>query len=197
MEEITSQATAIEILSSYEPNMIIFSAGAGGKGGPSRTFAIDQDACVYLIEAAKAREKVKRFVIVSYIGSRGKRAPWWSDADWTFTQEVNNGALKNYHKAKLAADQSLLEANKERGQGWGWSIRPGTLTDEKGNGVQLGKIGAKGSVSRQSVAEVVKEFVESQGGKGGYVDLLNGEEDVTKAVERVVREGVDCAEGEE
>lgn len=197
LEDITSQAAATELLSSYNPDTVIFSAGAGGKGGPSRTIAIDQDACIRLIEAAKAREEVKRFVVVSYIGSRSKRAPWWSDADWTFTQQVNEGALKNYHKAKLAADQALLMANKEKGQGWGWSLRPGTLTDEEGNGVELGKVGARGSMSRKSVAKVVKEVVESQGGKGGYVDMLDGDEDVVKAVERVIREGVDGAEGEE
>ena len=197
LEDITSPAAASELLSSYNAETVIFSAGAGGKGGPSKTFAIDQDACIHFIEAAKVRKEVKRFIVVSYIGSRSKRAPWWTDEDWNFTQESNNGVMKNYHKAKLAADQVLLRANEERGQGWGWSLRPGLLTDDEGGGVRMGKIGVSGSISRKVVAKVVREIAEKQGGKGGYVDFLGGDEDIELAVQRVIREGIDCAEGED
>ena len=196
IENIESQSIAEELLDSCKPETVIFSAGAGGKGGPSKTFAIDQDACIHLIEAAEARKDVGKFIVVSYIGSRSKRAPWWTDADWNYVQEMNNGALKNYHKAKLAADQVLLRANMERGSGWGWSLRPGTLTEEEGNGVEMGKIGSKGSVSRKTVAKVVHEFVEREGGKGGYIDFLDGGEEIGEAVKRVINQGIDCAEGE-
>ena len=197
LEDIKSQETASTILGSYDPETVVYSAGAGGQGRPSRTLAIDRDACIHLIEAAKARKEVKRFIVVSYIGSRAKKAPWWSEDDWKFTQEINNGVMKNYHKAKLAADQVLLQANRERGVGWGWSLRPGTLTLEEGSGVQMGKIGAKGSISRKVVARVIKEFVESREGKGGYVDFLDGEEEVNDAAQRVIQDGVDCSEGDE
>lgn len=80
----------------------------------------------------------------------------------------------------------------------GIDLRPGTLTDEKGSGrVELGKTrGSSGKVSRESVAQVADELLASEGVRNSWVDLLDGEEEVGKTVERVVREGVDTAEGE-
>jgi len=45
------------------------------------------------------------------------------------------------------------------------------------------------------VAEVVVGCLESESVRG-WIDLLEGEEAVGEAVERVGREGVDCVEGE-
>ncbi|KAK0511881.1 hypothetical protein JMJ35_005731 [Cladonia borealis] len=107
IEEIKTQSQAQAILSSTKPTYIIFSAGAGGKGGPSRTQAIDRDACIAFIRAAVATPTVTKFILISYVGSRRLKAPWWSDEEWAATQEVNNGSLKNYYPAKLAADECL------------------------------------------------------------------------------------------
>jgi hypothetical protein len=45
------------------------------------------------------------------------------------------------------------------------------------------------------VAEVAARLLEIEGARGWF-DLLEGNEDVGKAVERVVRDEVDCREGE-
>lgn len=138
------------------------------------------------------------FLLVSYIGSRRGRAPWWSNSDWTYTQGVNEGALKNYHSAKLAADEALTAAAKKRGNGFrGIVLRPGTLTDEPASGkVNLGKTKARGSVAREDVARVADGLLERARG-GAWLDLLEGEEDLGDAVKRVIEEGVDCVEGED
>jgi hypothetical protein len=54
---------------------------------------------------------------------------------------------------------------------------------------------ARGQVRRADVAEVAARLLEIEGARGWF-DLLEGNEDVGKAVERVVRDEVDCREGE-
>lgn len=172
-------------------------AGAGGKGPKSRTYTIDRDACTHFINAAASTSSISKFLLVSYIGSRRSRAPWWSDQDWEAISEINNGALKDYHIAKIAADEGLVEASKKRGKGWtGWCLRPGTLSDDNTGGAKLGKIEATGSIGRGNVAEIAVGLLEREG-KGGWMDCLAGEKGIVEEIERVLKEGVDCHEGED
>lgn len=46
---------------------VVFSAGVGG-GNPARTYAVDRDAAIRVVDAA-AQSGVKRFVMVSYFGA--------------------------------------------------------------------------------------------------------------------------------
>ena len=48
-------------------NAVVFSAGAGG-GDPARTYAVDRDAAIRVIDAA-GQAGVRRFVMVSYFGA--------------------------------------------------------------------------------------------------------------------------------
>ena len=198
IEDIKTQAQAQSVIDSTAPNYIVWSAGAGGKGGAERTFAIDRDACIALARAAAATKTVSKFLVVSYIGSRKAPAPWWSAGDAKASEEINNGVLKNYHIAKLAADQALTALGRKRGEGFAViSLRPGTLTDDEAGGkVQMGKLKSKGVVSRGDVARVAAEVLEKVE-KSCWLDLLSGEDSVEEAVERCMREGVDCVEGED
>lgn len=196
LEKVNSQTDAQAVIDETKPDYIVFSAGAGGKPPKSRTYTIDRDACIHFINAAASTPSVTKFLLVSYIGSRRSRAPWWTDQDWASTQEINNGALKDYHIAKLAADEALAAVAKERGEGWvGWCLRPGSLSDENAGGVKVGKIEARGKIGRGKVAELAVTLLASEG-KGGWVDCLEGDEAVEVAIERVVSEGVDCRDGE-
>ena len=198
IEDIKTQAQAQSIIDSTSPTYVVWSAGAGGKGGPERTFAIDRDACIAFISAAAATYSVSKFLLVSYVGSRRSKAPWWSDEDWTATQETNNSVLKNYFRAKLAADECLTFLASQRQSGFvGISLRPGTLTEEEGKGtVALGKTGAKGAVRRGDVARVAMALLENEKVGTCWLDLLEGKEDVDDAVKRCVEEHVDCADDE-
>ncbi|KAF7442334.1 nad dependent epimerase dehydratase family protein [Pyrenophora tritici-repentis] len=149
---------------------------------------------------------VKKFLTVSYLSSRRGRAPWWTDDDWAVAQKVNNEILPDYFKAKVAADEVLTILAKERVEKeekesvevkdrfCGVSLRPGTLTEEKAGGVKLGKVGAGGKTSRASVAETVVEVLGRE--VRGWVDVVDGDENVGEAVERFEREGWDAVEGE-
>ena len=146
IEEVKTQSQAQSIIDTTTPNYIVWSAGAGGRGGAERTFAIDRDACIAFARAAAATKTVSKFLVVSYIGSRAKAAPWWSSEDAKTAEKVNNGVLKNYHVAKLAADQALTALGKKRGAGFAAiSLRPGTLTDDDAGGkVNMGKVRCSG-----------------------------------------------------
>ncbi len=198
VEDVRTQAQAQSIIDCTSPTYVVWSAGAGGKGGPERTLAVDRDACIAFIGAAAATPSVSKFLLISYVGSRRSKAPWWSDADWTATQEVNNGVLKNYFHAKLAADECLTSLARQRQSGFaGISLRPGTLTGDEGTGtVALGKTAAKGAVGRGDVARVAMALLENERVGTCWLDLLEGKEEVEDAVERCVGEQVDCADGE-
>ena len=62
--------------------------------------------------------------------------------------------------------------------------------------VVLGKTGARGSVRRGDVARVAMALLENEAVGTCWLDLLEGKEKVEDAVERCVREQVDCADGE-
>jgi len=138
--------------------------------------------------------------MVSYLASRRSKPAWWSDAAWSSAVHTNEEVLPHYYRAKLAADLVLAAAAKARGAGFAAiNLRPGTLADKPSSGkVELGKTkGSEGNVSRESVALVADSLLASEGVRTAWLDLLDGEEEIKTAVERVVRDGVDAMEGEE
>ncbi|OLN87253.1 UPF0659 protein-like protein 1 [Colletotrichum chlorophyti] len=197
IEDVTDQSKAQAILDEVKPDTIVWSAGAGGKGNPERTFLIDRDAAIHFIKAAVATPSIKKFILVSYLSSRKVKPTWWSDDAWQDALEGNK-KLSNYFKAKVAADELLWQESKKRQDFAGISLRPGLLTEEPAGKVEFGKTkGVKGTSSRQSVAEIAALLAENDHVTTSWVDHLDGEEDPKAAVERVAKEKIDVAEGEE
>lgn len=137
--------------------------------------------------------------MVSYLASRRTKPSWWDDSAWAAAVEINEKILPTYYQAKIAADEVLYQESAKRGPDFvGINLRPGTLTEDPARGVELGKTKtSRGSSSREAVAQVAAALLEAQGIKNSWVDMLDGQEEVTAAVERVVKEGIDAAEGEE
>ncbi|KAK5010489.1 hypothetical protein LTR16_002376 [Cryomyces antarcticus] len=201
LEEVKSDEDAKSVLEEVKPDWVIWSAGAGGKGGASRTFATDRDAARHFISSSLSTPSIKKFMMISYLGSRRNKPSWWSDAEWSASQQTIQGGLKNYFEAKVDADEYLAAMAHKREQSGDKTfqaicLRPGGLTDEPAGKVQLGKTVGGGKVSRASVAEVAAALTERDDTRGWY-DLLDGDEDVATAVERVAEERVDCIEGED
>ncbi|CCX16301.1 NADH(P)-binding-domain-containing protein [Pyronema domesticum] len=177
---------------------VVWSAGAGGKGGEQRTKAVDEDGAKKFIAAAIRSNSVKRFLMVSASCCRRKPASWYTEKDI----EIYNRAwsvIGNYCRAKCAADEYLYhESRVTKKQDFeDICLRPGTLTDEPGTGkVDLGKSSA-GSVSREDVARVALELLERGGAGGLWLDLATGNEGIKEAVERCVKERVTSREVEE
>ncbi|KAF2855606.1 hypothetical protein T440DRAFT_495362 [Plenodomus tracheiphilus IPT5] len=208
LTDIKSETDAQSILDAIKPDYVIWSAGAGGRGGASATFAIDRDAAIYFTKASIHTRSVKKFLTVSYLSSRRGRPSWWSDEDWAGAQKVNNEVLPTYYKAKVAADEVLTVLAKQRVEEegksgvpagdrfCGISLRPGILTDGEAGGVKVGKIGTGGKTARATVAESVVAVLETEGARG-WIDVVDGEDEVKGAIERVVREGVDAVDEED
>ena len=170
--------------------------GAGGKGGPENTNAIDRDAAIHFIRSSISTPSISKFLLVSALNERRKRAPWFTDDDYAMMCKVNEEVMPTYYKAKLAADETLTVLGEEKGFQY-IILRPGVLTDESETGkVSIGKTKARGSVSRADVADVGVRLLAQEGARGWF-DLLSGEEAVDEAVKRVVSEGINSMDGED
>lgn len=136
--------------------------------------------------------------MVSYLASRRSKPSWWDADGWAGAEEVNTKILPTYYQAKIVADEVLYEESAKRGADFvGINLRPGTLKDEPAGKVELGKTKtSRGSASRESVAQVAAALLGADGVRNSWIDLVDGGEDVDAAVQRVVGDGVDAAEGE-
>ena len=133
---------------------VVFSAGAGG-GDPARTYAVDRDAAIRVIDAA-AQAGVKRFVMVSYFGAGPDHG----------VPQANS--FFHYAEAKAAADAHLRASDLE------WTVLgPGRLTLDAPTGrITLGE--GKGEVARADVAHVAAAALADDSTIGRTIDFNNG-----------------------
>src|SRR5581483_5029868 len=141
---------------------VVFSAGAGG-GNPARTYAVDRDAAIRVIDAAR-QAGVRRFVMVSYFGAG-----------------PDHGVAKDnpffaYAEAKAAADAHL------RASGLDWTVLgPGRLTLEPATGRIA--VGAGNEVSREDVARVAAAVLnERTSAIGRTIEFNNGDLPIAEAL---------------
>jgi uncharacterized protein YbjT (DUF2867 family) len=141
---------------------VVFSAGAGG-GNPARTYAVDRDAAIRVIDAA-AQAGVKRFVMVSYFGAGPDHGVPQGDSFFP------------YAEAKAAADAHLRASELD------WTVLgPGRLTLEPATGrIALGK--GKGEVSRADVALVVAAALADDSTIRRTIEFNNGDVPITEAL---------------
>ncbi|KAI1423204.1 NAD dependent epimerase/dehydratase [Xylaria sp. FL1777] len=197
LEEVKSDEQAQTIINEVKPDYVVWSAGAGGKGAPERTWAIDRDAASHFIRASVATPSITKFVMISFITSRLEKAPWWTDEAWKEEKETRLKKLERYYQAKVAADQVLYEESKKRADFAGICLRPALLTLEPVGKVALGRTPVtNGTSSRASVAYLTALLLDNPNVKTCWLDMLDGDEEPEAAVKRCVDEGVDCIEGE-
>lgn len=73
----------VELLTSNKPDVVVFAAGAGGKGDKSRTRKVDFEGAVKVYDAMEMAN-VKRLIVVGAIDirDRSKDVPsWYNEAD--------------------------------------------------------------------------------------------------------------------
>lgn len=115
---------------------VVWSAGAGG-GSPARTYAVDRDAAIRSMDAARAAA-VPRYVMVSYFGAKPDHG----------VPESN--PFHAYAEAKAAADEHL------RGTDLDWTVLgPSTLTLDPPTGRIDVDAASSESVPRADVAAVI------------------------------------------
>ncbi|KEF54880.1 uncharacterized protein A1O9_09323 [Exophiala aquamarina CBS 119918] len=205
LEDVKDAQTAQIVLDKVKPDVVIWSAGAGGKGGASRTKAVDEVAAKAYISASLATPSISKFLLVSYIASRKGYPPWWSDEDKKAADHVNNNVLPDYFKAKVEADEHLEALTQKRLESGDKSfqsinLRPGTLSDDPpSERVSLGKTSSRGKVSRETVANVALALLLRDDTRGWF-DLLDGsasDPTVDEAIDELVKSGHNGLEGED
>ncbi|MEZ7898579.1 MAG: SDR family oxidoreductase [Flaviflexus sp.] len=145
---------------------VVWSAGAGG-GNPARTRAVDFDAAVRSMEAAKAAG-VSRYVMVSFLSSSlDHKVP-------------EDNSFFTYAQAKAEADEYL------RGSGLDYTILgPGGLTLEDPTGqVDLHQVDYDGdsSTSRANVALTIAAALRNPGSIGKTFRYSDGSTPIDSAV---------------
>jgi len=199
LEDVKSERDARAILEEVKPDWVVWSAGAGGKGGASRTNAIDRDACIHFIRSSLSFPGITKFLVISALSIRRFRASWFDDKSYAEMLNVNEKVMPTYYKAKLAADDVLTVLGEQK-KGFGYiSLRPGLLLDGPETGkVVMGRTMASGGVTRGDVAEVAVELLGREGVRGWF-DMLGGpgERPIKEEVDRVLKEGVNSMEGED
>ncbi|WP_374315905.1 SDR family oxidoreductase [Microbacterium sp.] len=144
-------------------DVVVWSAGAGG-GDPARTYAVDRDAAIRSMDAARAAG-VDRYIMVSWIGSRADHG---IAADASFFP---------YADAKWAADAHLAASDLD------WTIlAPGTLTLDAPTGrIELDPEGS-GEVSRADVAAVIAAAIADDSTIGRTIRFGAGDEHIGHAI---------------
>lgn len=147
---------------------IVFSAGAAGAGKDKAT-KIDGDGPIKLIDAA-GQAGVKRLYVVSVIPDAGR------------TADLGDG-FEHYMAEKKRADVAVAASDLD------WVLlRPGTLTDESGSGrVDLNRAVSYGDVSRDNVAAVLAELLETPAVRKEALELVDGDMSVRQAVSALER----------
>jgi uncharacterized protein YbjT (DUF2867 family) len=148
---------------------VVFSAGAGG-GDPARTYAVDRDAAIRVIDAT-AQAGARRFVMVSYFGA---------GPDHGVSQD---NSFYAYAEAKAAADAHLRAGDLD------WAVLgPGRLTLDPATGriaVGAGSGGegaGKGEVSREDVALVAAAVLSDDSTIRRTIDFNNGDLPISQAL---------------
>ncbi len=148
-----------------EADAVVFSAGAGGKGGADRTRAVDLQGALKAIAGAE-QAGVKRFVMVSAIG-----------VDEPLADDTADG-WRAYVESKRDADAAL------RHSGLDWTIvRPGGLTDDPASDrVAIATRLERGQVSRADVAAVIVAVLQDDSTIGAQFELTSGEQTTSEAI---------------
>jgi len=160
--EAMDTAALAAILAGHDA--VVFTAGAGG-GDPARTYSVDRDAAIRVIDAARDAQ-VARFVIVSYFGAGTEHG-------------VNDdNSFFAYAEAKAAADAHLRESDLQ------WTVLgPGGLTlDAATERIAVGPDAADGKVSREDVALVIAAALADDSTIGRTIEFNNGDVPIAEAL---------------
>ncbi|GAB2468955.1 SDR family oxidoreductase [Promicromonospora xylanilytica] len=142
---------------------VVWSAGAGG-GNPDRTYAVDRDAAIRTMDAARA-VGVARYVMVSYLGAQ------------TDHGVPEDNSFFAYAEAKAAADEHL------RASALDYTIlQPGPLTMEEPTGLIDVVDPGDGRVSRADVAAVAAAVLADDSTVGRTIPFGNGRTPIAEAV---------------
>ena len=147
-------------------DVVVFSAGAGGKGGSEMTNAIDGRGLELSVAAAQ-QAGIKRFILVSAFPEAGRG---------TATSEQ----FENYMLVKKLSDVHLSTSDLS------WVIlRPGTLINSPGTGtVRAGLAIPYDTVAREDVASALLAIIDKPSINRVIIELTQGDTPVADAIQQ-------------
>ncbi|MFI6086282.1 NAD(P)H-binding protein [Streptomyces sp. NPDC051217] len=155
-------------------DVAVFAAGAGGKGGPARTTAVDGFGAVRFADAAQTMG-VRRFVLLSSMGA---------DAS-----HPGEDGFAHYLRIKGAADDAVRVREALE-----WTVlRPGWLTDDPASGTvdltsppgPLAASPAEGGIPRADVAALLAEIAHTPNTAGLTLGAVSGSTPTADAVRTI------------
>jgi uncharacterized protein YbjT (DUF2867 family) len=146
---------------------VVFTAGAGGKGGLAATSAIDGDGPGKLAEAATLAG-VRRFLLGSVFPE-------------AWRERRMNESFEHYMVQKKRAEAELVRS------GLDWVIlRPSALTDDPGAGtVDLGLAQIHREIARDDVAATLVELLHAPAVSRTILEVTGGQTTIAAAVAAV------------
>lgn len=161
VEKLTAEEIA-NVLAGQQA--VVWSAGAGG-GSPERTYAVDRDAAIATVDAARTAG-ASRFVMVSYFGAGPDHGV------------PSDNAFFDYAEAKAAADAYLRGAPVLE-----WTVLgPSGLTDDEGTGTIDATTDEAAKVSRANVAAVIAAVLHDPSTAGRTITFNDGATPIAEAI---------------
>lgn len=149
---------------------VAFTAGSGGNTPKSKTKVIDRDGAIKAIDEAE-KAGVNRFVMVSALKANRDEESW-------------SEAMQHYYEAKSAADDNLRNSDLDY-----TILMPGRLTNDDGTGkVELAEFidDIEGeTITRDDVATVITEMIDSPKTFGKSLELLQGNTPIEEAISSI------------
>ncbi|KDQ56023.1 hypothetical protein JAAARDRAFT_318144 [Jaapia argillacea MUCL 33604] len=166
--------------------VVYFSAGAGGKGGPERTRKVDYEGALKVFDAIEAVQGSKpRLILVSAVDVRdlNKVPDYYTEEDLAVSKRMWS-AIPVYMQSKYDADKNLIQRTAFK-----WTIlRPGGLNNNPGSGTaSIGKTHITQSISRDDVAKCLALLLNREDAAGLAIDIVGGDDPIELALEATIR----------
>ncbi|KAH8115118.1 NAD-binding protein [Phellopilus nigrolimitatus] len=168
-------------------DIVYFSAGAGGKGGPERTRKVDYEGAVKVFDAIELVKSARpRLIMVSAIDIRDPNTipAHYNEEDKAISEKMRK-AIGTYVQAKYDADKNLAQRTAFK-----WTIlRPVGLTNGPGTGkATVGKAHLN-QISRDDVALTLALLADRADAAGLGIDLGGGEAEIEGALDAFIKKG--------
>lgn len=123
-------------------DVVLWSAGNGGRGGADVTYAVDRDGALTLIEALESMDLPPRLIMVSYVGALDN------------TAEDDGGTWYAYVESKKAVDRRLVDSDIEY-----TILAPAALHDGPATGIEIVDNTPSAAEAKQTSRELVAEVI--------------------------------------
>jgi len=170
--------------------VVVFSAGAGGKGGEERTKKVDYEGAVKIFDAIEGvpEDKRPRLLLVSAVDVRDpeKIPPHYTEEDKAVSERVRK-AIPAYMHWKYEADKDLVNRTSFQ-----WTIlRPGGLSHNPSAGlVKFGITPITSIIPRKDVAKALALLVDRPDAAGLALDIVGGDDKLENAVDTAIKNKV-------